>query len=597
MSRRLSSAAVAAALVFAACKKDAPPPPGAAVAPTTAAAPSGGAAQAAGQPAGAPAGKNPEGCNSDLSEPFVANTTFTEKCSPYTVKTELNVTGWDLTIEPGVEVRFAEGASLSVGYGQVGRLLARGTAEKPVRFTAADRKEAGIWRGLRFFDKAEGSVLENAAVEFAGQAEDFAVIVESGDLSFTNVSVSQVKGKAVQVKSALPFKALSGLDLTKAGGKGVALEAQIGALGPAGLAASFAPGALVELHGDVERDVRLTNVGAAYRVTSEVSIHGETDGKTATLTIDPGVTVEMAENAAFWVGYEQTRQGQLKAVGTAEKPISFRRFGDDAAQTPFRGFQFWAGARPVELDYVVIDNAGTKDHAALMFEDSHNLGKITHTTIRHSKGGAIEIRRTRERFAAFENNTFDDLGDGFGLKLPLICAHQLAATNTFPKGSWVELDEDPLDGDVTLTPLNVPYRRFAGLTIDGAAQGKSASLTVAAGTTVQFGNDARVTVSYANSGKLVVQGTPAAPVNFGKVDGAWGGIVAADKATLQLENLVIDGTGDELPAIEAKATSQGSLKGITFKSGKVGVEKCSDKVTTAGLKAAPGGKAETKEGC
>lgn len=597
MHRRLSSAAVVAVLALAACKKDAAPPAGAAPGTQAVGAPAAGAAPSGGAQAAAPAGKNPEGCNSDLSEPFVSNTTFTEKCSPYTVKTELSVTGWDLTIEPGVEVRFAEGASLSVGYGQVGRLLARGTAEKPVRFTAAERKEAGIWRGLHFFDRAEGSVLENAVVEFAGQAEDFAVIVEAGDLGFTNVSVAQAKGKAVQFKNGLPFKTLTGLDLTKAGGKGVAIDAQLGALGAAGLAASLAPGAIIEVHGDVERDVRLTNVGATYRVTSEVSIHGETDGKTATLSIDPGVVVEMAENAAFWVGYEQTRQGQLKAVGTAEKPIAFRRFGDDAAQTPFRGFQFWAGARPVEFDHVVIDNAGTKDHAALLFEDSHSLGKITHTTIRHSKGGAIEIRRTRERFVAFENNTFDDLGDGFGLKLPLISAHQLAATNSFPKGSWVELEEDPLDGDVTLTPLNVPYRRYGGLTIDGAAQGKSASLTIAAGTAVQFGNDARINVSYANSGKLVVQGTAAAPVTFGKVDGAWGGILAGDKGTVQLENLVIDGTGDELPAIEAKASSQGSLKGVTFKSGKVGLEKCSDKLTASGLKAAPGGKAETKEGC
>ena len=55
------------------------------------------------------------------------------------------------------------------------KLIAKGTAEKPVRFTALDHKEAGAWHGIVLDANAEGSTLENVAIEFAGVTDNAAL--------------------------------------------------------------------------------------------------------------------------------------------------------------------------------------------------------------------------------------------------------------------------------------------------------------------------------------------------------------------------------------------------------------------------------------
>lgn len=72
-----------------------------------------------------------------------------------------------LTIQPGTELRFAEGASLAVE----GRLLARGSAEKPIVFRPAAGSQAGAWPGISFGQgPKEGSELLNVSIVGAAQA-------------------------------------------------------------------------------------------------------------------------------------------------------------------------------------------------------------------------------------------------------------------------------------------------------------------------------------------------------------------------------------------------------------------------------------------
>lgn len=548
-------------------------------------------------PAAAPTAKNPEGCNSDFAQPLVAHHTLTAACSPYTLGSALVVKGFDLTVEAGVEVRVAASGSLRFGDGAPGRLIARGTAEKPVRFVAAERKEPGSWSGLVFGDRSEGSSLEHVVVEHAGTDDGQALRFESGGHTVKGLTVIGSKGPAMRLASPTGFKALSGIDLRKSGEAPAAIVGQLGALGTSGFSAQLRPGAVIELSGDVQHDVTLTAVGAPYRLVTECSIHGASDGKSATLVVEPGVVLEMAQSAAFWVGYEVVRPGQLKAPGTRDQPIVFRRYGDDAAATPFRGVQLYAGARALELEWVTFEHAGTPEKAALVFEDTKALGRLAHVTFKGGTGGAIDVRRTSERFSQLEHVSFADVKGTFALRLPLVTAHQLSATNTFAKGTWVELEGEPLDGEVELAALSVPYRRVGPLTIDAARTGTEASLTLAAGTTLQVGAEAEVTVGGANAGTLVAKGTAAKPVKLEAFDAAWRGISVTAHGTLQLEHTTLAGTSSTLPAIELRAQSKGALKAVTVKHGKIGAEVCSDQVTIRGLEGPPGGKAQAKDGC
>ena len=90
-----------------------------------------------------------------------------------------------LTIEAGVEVRFAVNGLLDVN----GRLVARGTVTAPILFTSNKVPKApGDWNGIRFRDGAQdatfdaggtytgGSIMEFCVAEFAKDAAGLGVL-------------------------------------------------------------------------------------------------------------------------------------------------------------------------------------------------------------------------------------------------------------------------------------------------------------------------------------------------------------------------------------------------------------------------------------
>lgn len=90
--------------------------------------------------------------------------TWSEAASPYYVYGDIEVApGSELIIEPGTRVEFTGRYSLTVG--RDARLLARGTAERPVEFTAGNR-ELG-WSGIRFVSSGDDDVLRHCSITFA----------------------------------------------------------------------------------------------------------------------------------------------------------------------------------------------------------------------------------------------------------------------------------------------------------------------------------------------------------------------------------------------------------------------------------------------
>jgi parallel beta-helix repeat protein len=76
---------------------------------------------------------------------ITSSTTWRAADGPYIVAAEVELLNRaTLTIEPGVEVRFEPNMSLAINEG---RLIARGTAAEPIRFT---RNGADPWNGLHF---------------------------------------------------------------------------------------------------------------------------------------------------------------------------------------------------------------------------------------------------------------------------------------------------------------------------------------------------------------------------------------------------------------------------------------------------------------
>jgi len=94
--------------------------------------------------------------------------TWTKADSPYTVIGDINIPrGQTLTIQPGVEVKFAGHFGLTVGYKAT--LRARGWDTDPIIFTPIDTNEG--WFGIRFVDSEADDILKYCTIEYSKKPE------------------------------------------------------------------------------------------------------------------------------------------------------------------------------------------------------------------------------------------------------------------------------------------------------------------------------------------------------------------------------------------------------------------------------------------
>jgi hypothetical protein len=146
-----------------------------------------------------------------------------------------------LTIEPGVTVTFASGASLSIGMGQTaaapGGLQAVGTAASPIVLTSdAANPSAGAWGGVYFNPTADAtSTLSDAVVKYAGQ--QFAPLLNTPvDLGSIYVDA----GTASPLSNSTPLHILlSHLTVSNNGGSGIVFFGPYAGFGPSSGALSI----------------------------------------------------------------------------------------------------------------------------------------------------------------------------------------------------------------------------------------------------------------------------------------------------------------------------------------------------------------------
>ncbi len=120
---------------------------------------------------------------------ITTNTHWQLADSPFIASSSILVdNGATLSIDPGVEVRFASSTSLVVVNGM---LSARGSIQLPIKFTADQIGDVNRWNGLRFgsntvdavFDGGgaylSGSIIEHATVEAIARQDNGSISIES----------------------------------------------------------------------------------------------------------------------------------------------------------------------------------------------------------------------------------------------------------------------------------------------------------------------------------------------------------------------------------------------------------------------------------
>jgi hypothetical protein len=93
---------------------------------------------------------------------------------PYVIQGDVTVDGSGtavLTISAGTHLRFSTATRMNIGWNDGGALIAQGTPEAPILFTAdAATPAAGHWYGLNFTAAASTSSVSHAIVEYGGRS-------------------------------------------------------------------------------------------------------------------------------------------------------------------------------------------------------------------------------------------------------------------------------------------------------------------------------------------------------------------------------------------------------------------------------------------
>jgi parallel beta-helix repeat protein len=287
-----------------------------------------------------------------------------------------------LTIDPGVEIR------VDTGFYVHGVLNAIGTAAQPILLTGIRQQPAGWW-GLRVTGGSLGIpnvTLDHVTIEYGGEdTEDWggnlsistanvtvtnSILRNSGshglfndggapDEQFTvkvsNTTIANNRLAAVVCTDESCNYDLSNLTVSGNGADGIVYR-------------SYTAGNSV-----------WRNFGLPYIVEGQGGVDQD-----ATLTIEPGVEVRMAQDATFSV------DGVLSAVGTATNPVIFT--GTQQQPGWWKGIQI-DGNGAAELRYCDISyggNWGPTDNAAQLMTQTSSLS-LSNCRIHDSSGAGILV--------------------------------------------------------------------------------------------------------------------------------------------------------------------------------------------------------------
>jgi hypothetical protein len=504
-----------------------------------------------------------------------ADETWTANGSPHIIEGDLRIAETAvLTLEPCAEVQLAANASVSVGFnGGAGRLVAEGTADRPIRFVAG---AAQPWANLHVRHPATASL---AHAVFEGGGEDrfqgYATIVATGDrlpgvrpmLKVVNVEVRGSRGWGLRLTDSAGFAPGStGLVVTGSGANplaaahALAIGMQAAGTIPDGTYTGNRPDAiLLERDVIVTEDLTVRDLGVPYdtSVSSALRVTG------ATVTLAAGVTVRMYPGTAWVVGATPATGGRLVAEGTAEKKVRFtglteERWANLTAQHP----------GSVSLTHTILEGGGEdrfRSFATLVAWGDNvppvkPVLEVKQVTILRSKGaGAVA-----DRFGGFAPGSTDltiaeSGGDEFGYPLRVATP----AVGTIPPGSYggnraagILLDTREINDSDAFHDRGLPYVLPFALEVSPLAADRIATLTIDPGVTLRFGQNAYLVIGVGSSasspfvGQLIAAGTAEKPIVFTAdsatpARGFWRGIAFAGIAPTgnRIEHAVIEYAG------------------------------------------------------
>ncbi|MDS0258161.1 hypothetical protein NDI56_01915 [Haloarcula sp. S1CR25-12] len=498
----------------------------------------------------------------EVTSGVVDDTVWGGDCDEYLVSRTVRVqNGATLTVEPGTRVVFGQNASLHVDADSA--LSAVGSCGDPIVFTG-EQETRGYWGGVQF-DQADrvASELAYCVVEYGG-GDEFSRADQPGNLVVTRGARVSVTNSAIREGAGYGVVLDSDVRVDEFGDNVVTANADGAAYAYGQTADSFSAAssyvgndddAVVLRGGEIARDDEPTwdAIDVPYRVSTGrgVTVYGH-------LTVAPGATVEFGQNA--WLSMDPQGPGRLTAVGVdpeteQTRPITFT--GEQKTRGYWRGIQFRGSDRTENrLQHCVVEYAGSERFSraevranVVVIDDSRV--RIADSTVRECDGYGVQIDNSSRADGSIRNTiTRNAAGAAY--------AGGRSARFLHASGTYVGNDEDVVavrrgelePGDEhTWNALDVPYRVLAGqgVTVNG-------HLTVAPGTTVEFGQNAWLSMNREGPGRLTAVGIDpderTNPITFTgeqKTRGYWRGIQfrGSNRTENRLRNCVVEYAGSE----------------------------------------------------
>ncbi len=247
----------------------------------------------------------------------------------------------------------------------------------------------------------------------------------------------------------------------------------------------------------------------------------------ATLTIEPGTIVKFNNGNLFSVS--DIAFGNIKAIGTVDKPIIFTSNASSKSSGDWNGIWLHTGANASKFEYCVFEYAGggsgwMENSGAINIIGGKNAS-IKNCTFKRSKGYGVRSYSSENAFSDFSENTFID-NDTNDLYLEAYNIEELGVDNTYSGEIDVHATNIEKTGEVRWknqgTSLN-----FNGTVNVGSSSGTK--LVIEPGCVLKFGSGGELTCGYYEMGIIEAIGTDINPITITSIanspaEGDWNGI-------------------------------------------------------------------------
>ncbi len=503
------------------------------------------------------------GADTPVSGTISASTTWSLANSPYVVSGDVSVQGPAspiLTMEAGVTVKFNSGGRLIVGKTAAGRLLAVGTASRPILFTAnTSAPSAGYWHGIVFYGQAvSSSRIAYATVEYGGYAGGVngtfgGILVSGSSPTLQNITVrnsavagilvtdgspditgATLTGNPVGLSVSYPgAPGLQNATITKSGGFAVSIDPRVTFAALSGLSFSGnGTDAIQVAGGTVSASATWKDGGVPYIVANNVLV--ESAGSAPTLTIKPGVTVRFDPGKSLVIGRSQA--GALQAVGTSSRRITFTANSPAPAPGSWPGIEFDShAASSSRISYADVDFAGFNDGFGDFWGGITVAGAaptLQNITVQNSAvaglwiqaGGAPDISGSRLSgnpvglYAAYPaapslQTTVISGNSGYAISMDArVNFAALSGLTVSGNGAdAIDVRTGTIDVNTTWKNGGVPYVLRGSLSVEGSAK---PVFTIEPGATLKFGPAAAFLVGRLADGTVNAVGTSTQRITF-----------------------------------------------------------------------------------